>query len=232
MCTSDSLSPPTRIVSNPSNTSIPSSTSWLNQLAVNHILFTPLIRISSLSNPLSSILRSSHSTSCPPFSSIPQYSKVVASNDGDPVDNHTSPDPSFINPPPFTKLMILPCSTITPFGRPVDPDVYITYARSFDDSVVSTALTASLPISSHPPSSNTTFRPPPLTFSPHPSLLNTISDPISDSMYPIRSCGYSGSIGTYAPPAFNIPSIPTISSTDRSMHTGTSTPSRTPSPRK
>ncbi|MNP66116.1 hypothetical protein D3C76_1617780 [compost metagenome] len=35
-------------------------------------------------------------------------------------------------------------------------------------------------------------------------------------MYAIRSSGYAGSIGKYAPPAFRIPRIPTIISTERS----------------
>ena len=48
-------------------------------------------------------------------------------------------------------------------------------------------------------------------------------------MYLKRSAGYVGSSGTYAPPAFRIPSNPTIISTLRPTQIPTRTSARTPS---
>src|SRR5215204_2478278 len=87
---SESFSPPTRIIFNPRNTVMSFSTNWLNQLEVNHMVETFFPVISSFSEVASSSRFSSQNTSCPPLSNIDQYSKVVASKDGDPVDNKIS----------------------------------------------------------------------------------------------------------------------------------------------
>ena len=47
---------------------------------------------------------------------------------------------------------------------------------------------------------------------------------LSSSMNASRAGGYVGSSGTYAPPAFRMPSRPTIVSIERSMQIPTGTP--------
>jgi acyl-CoA hydrolase len=42
-----------------------------------------------------------------------------------------------------------------------------------------------------------------------PLVVITVASPASSSIYTTRACGYSGSSGTYAPPAFSSPKIPT-----------------------
>src|SRR5262249_24566027 len=46
--------------------------------------------------------------------------------------------------------------------------------------------------------------------------INTTAGALSPIMYPNRSGGYAGSSGTYAPPAFTMPSTPTTISSERS----------------
>src|SRR5229473_3944613 len=137
------------------------------------------------------------------------------------------------------------CVTPTPLGRPVDPDVYITYAR-FSPVTPLPSHFSSPPPSSLPssllllPSSSTlshslsrlTTSPQctgnfPLTL----SCVNTTAACVSSIMYCNRSPGYPGSSGTYTPPARSTPNIPTTISTLRSTHnpTRTSAPSPTPS---
>ena len=77
------------------------------------------------------------------------------------------------------------CCTITPFGFPVEPEVYIIYAMSGEGN--------GLP--SH-----------------------------SCHMNCFRSSGYSGSIGTYAEPAFQMPNTVTTNSFTRGISTQTKVP--------
>ncbi len=68
----------------------------------------------------------------------------------------------------------------------------------------------------------------------NPSRLACVSStdaPQSSSMNASRCAGYAGSSGTYAPPAFSVPSNPTSIAGVRSTHSPTSTPGPTPSPR-
>ena len=71
-------------------------------------------------------------------------------------------------------------------------------------------------------------RPPPPPAARTAACVTSTGAPVSASIHPSRSGGVAGSIGTYAPPAFNTPSSATTRSTDRSRHTATRTSGPTP----
>ncbi|MNW54970.1 hypothetical protein D3C74_326010 [compost metagenome] len=60
-----------------------------------------------------------------PFSSAPQISKVAASNDGDPVSNIREPGSKSAYKGFITSRTTFLCPIMTPFGVPVEPEVYI-----------------------------------------------------------------------------------------------------------
>nr|BFE29897.1 hypothetical protein GCM10010200_021480 [Actinomadura rugatobispora] len=102
------------------------------------------------------------------------------------------------------------CVTATPFGTPVDPDVYITYARSSADTRTSGPSGRGSSIKSSP--------------------VRTTDTPASATIARRRSTGCPASSGTYAAPAFNTASNATTRSADRSITTPTRSPGRTPRP--
>src|SRR5450432_593608 len=106
------------------------STHWFSKPDVNHIIFTFRLLISHFKRSLFSNISSLQRTSSPPFNNMDQYSKVVASNEADPVLNSIFFPERFTYFVPRTRLTMLRFSIITPFGLPVEPDVYITYAMS------------------------------------------------------------------------------------------------------
>src|SRR5579872_829471 len=108
------------------------------------------------------------------------------------------------------------------------------YARFSPRTPLAKSSPLSAPILSRSSSSSsrTTSTPPPTTLSGSldntPLSLTSTPTPASSTMYRNRSFGYSTSNGTYAPPAFNIPRIPTTISTDRSIAIPTNTSGPTP----
>ena len=105
------------------------------------------------------------------------------------------------------------CSIITPFGFPVDPDVYITYTS--DSGVLFIARFVPIPLYKLL-SSRLIVSPWNFIFPVNLFCIKRIFTPLFLSIKFIRSSGYSGSIGKYAPPALSIPIIPIIISNERS----------------
>src|ERR1700716_3847722 len=68
--------------------------------------------------------------SLPPFNNAPQISKVDASNDSGAICKMTSSGPRVAKSLSSTSRSTALWGTTTPLGRPVDPDVYMTYATS------------------------------------------------------------------------------------------------------
>src|SRR6185503_14188565 len=139
------------------------------------------------------------------------------------------PNPSIC---PLTRLHKLPCSIITPFGSPVVPDVYITYARFLLSLLLPTPSTLSSAISAHSRSMHTTSAPISSAISSTlsfrcPCVITTFT-PASLIMYSSLFFGYPASIGRYAPPAFSTPTIPTICSIPLSTLTPTISSAPTP----
>src|SRR5207247_1374803 len=132
-----------------------------------------------------------------------------------------SPNTSLIH---LRQLLTPPWLTITPFGTPVDPDVYITYAR-FSGCIT----TSSSPSPLFSSSTTTTSHPSPDSLPSSPRLVTSSLAPASRSISRFLASGYSGSSPRYAPPALSTPSRPTTCSTDLSMHTPPT--SSNPSPR-
>ncbi len=70
-----------------------------------------------------------YTTSFAPCSSAPHTSSVDASKEMGANCSHTSSGPKCAKSVPSTNRDTARCGTPTPFGRPVLPDVNITYAR-------------------------------------------------------------------------------------------------------
>ncbi len=119
-----------------------------------------------------------------------------------------------------------------PFGLPVDPDVYSTYARSCAPATGGRAPPRPMTSPGSIRSRYTTCTP---STGSNPSRLACVSStdaPQSCSMNASRCAGNAGSSGTYAAPAFSIPSNPTTHAPPCAPRTApTSTPGRTPNPR-
>src|SRR4051812_41003841 len=106
-------------------------------------------------------------------------------------------------PPKFSaaqciRFTALWCDTMTPLGRPVDPEVWITYARwsaRSGSSRSASVTSAAGPVASTMESSTQTGR-------------------TSSRISVRRSSGYAGSTGTYPPPALRTASAATTRSGD------------------
>src|ERR1051326_2885713 len=124
---------------------------------------------------------------------------------------------------------VLRCSIPTPFGRPVDPEVQITYASASGGLTRAPRPALSRPNCSRSWSSHSGL--PATCGSPAPNSdsLTITCAPLSSSINCSRPAGYLGSSGTYAPPAFKIPSSATTNSTERPMQTPTRLSQPTPS---
>src|SRR5712671_2587757 len=171
-------------------------------------------------------------TNRPPYSNAPHISHTEKSSAYEWNSVHTSPRPN-PNPSSVTsnRRTTFACVTTTPFGSPVDPDVYITYAASSGLLPPSShSSSSSLPHSNNS-STNTTGPENPGTRLSNPRCVTSTRAPQSSAIYRSRSSGYSGSIGTYAPPDFNTPNIPTTKSNDRSTHKPTRVSRLTPNDR-
>ena len=65
-------------------------------------------------------------TSRPPLASAPQISRVEASKEREASCSRVWPRPRSAKPGSLTSRTTARCGTATPFGRPVEPEVYIT----------------------------------------------------------------------------------------------------------
>src|SRR5580698_1075079 len=162
----------------------------------------------------------------PPDVSVPNTSNTDTSklSDVDPSTRDNSP-PGKACAAQHASDTTPACSTVTPFGRPVDPDVYTTYATSCGpapDGRSSPPSPASTPAVTG--SSSTNSGNPPGSVAATSAVVSTATGPDSASMNPIRSAGYAGSTGTYAAPDFKTPSTATIRSAERGVATATSRP--------
>src|SRR6185503_5088067 len=177
-CSTGSTSPPATNCLTPLRPSMFISTICPNSADVSHILLTPLLFISS-PNSSTVCLPALAIATFPPFNSPPQFSNVAASNDIGAYCRITSPSSNFTYSVFFTSLTTPRCVTATPFGFPVDPDVYITYARL--SPLPSTSRFSPLSFSISPLSSSTftTSTPSSSNSAPTSLLLNT--NPISPS---------------------------------------------------
>src|SRR5450830_962597 len=118
---------------------------------------------------------------------------------------------------------------MTPLGKPVEPEVYITYARwrAFKPAIDGLVTANATDISSSSSVSTVILT---LTKLPNRiSWVNRTAGAQSSSTYAKRSNGYDGSSGTYAAPAFRIPNNPVIIEKLRSTHSTTRSSGRTPS---
>ncbi len=136
---------------------------------------------------------------------------------------------------PGRKLATLRCSRITPFGCPVEPEVYSTYATfsgvTPPPAPLPARFAASSPeICSHSASRSTTVTVPG-TRSPLAASVRITVIAVSAIMNASRSAGRAGSSGTYPPPAFQIPSKAASRRRLVCMQTPTSTSGPTPSER-
>ncbi|GAA4680601.1 hypothetical protein GCM10023197_41270 [Gordonia humi] len=119
--------------------------------------------------------------------------------------------------------------TVTPFGRPVEPDVNNVYAASSAASGRSRTVSV---IGATEPStgveaSTTSARVSPAGTASR-SATSTIAAPAVVSMYSMRSSGRSESTGTYCPPAATTAWTATIISIDRGTATATAVSGPTP----
>ena len=132
-------------------------------------------------------------TSFPPLSSAPQISSVDASNDTGARCSSTSFAPSSTKSVCFTSRSTARCGTAVPLGTPVEPDVYITYARCSGprpSTETAPSLCASMTAAS--PSSETTCRKLSAvagSFSSSASCATSTPMAESSSMKPSRSAG-------------------------------------------
>ncbi len=132
-----------------------------------------------------------------------------------------------------TSPATLPCGIDTPFGTPVEPEVYITYARSSGPTRTAGSCTGLAATAARVRgSSSTTTSPgaPGGTAARVFPVHSTAAGAESASMTATRSAGYAASTGTYAAPAFQTPSSATSSPADRSISTATRLPRVTPRP--
>ncbi len=133
----------------------------------------------------------------------------------------------------LTRPATLPCGTRTPFGSPVEPEVYMTYAASSAPTgtpvppggqAATAAITCGSSSTTVRASSGTRWRVTGRVAFEH----STTTGAESASRNATRSAGYPQSTGTYAAPARHTPSSAVSKSADRSSTTATRSPRRTP----
>src|SRR3984957_9411244 len=171
----------------------------------------------------------------PPEHSVPNTSNTDTSklSDVDPSTRDNSP-PGNAEAAQHASDTTPACSTTTPFGRPVDPDVYTTYATSPGTPATGRSSPPGPPARTPatPASSSTSTRSPPRRPAPAATapVVSTATGPDSASMNPIRSPGYPGSTGTYPAPDFSTPSTAVIMAGERGIAIATSRPGPAPKP--
>src|SRR5574341_313121 len=157
-CLTDNASPPISNCFNPRSAVGSSSITALNNDAVSHSVVTPSRSIASPSSPAVGT-PSRYKTHFPPCSSGPHSSSVEASNDTGANCKNTSSGPNSAYSTPNTSRNTPRCLTSTPFGTPVDPDVYVTYARSSRLAPLANPSTLSFEIAPQSRSTHTALPP-------------------------------------------------------------------------
>ncbi len=118
--------------------------------------------------------------------------------------------------------------TATPFGSPVEPEVYITYANccgslrtstAAEDTPANAASSSTVSTTAHAGTSPAAFA----------RSTSSTRAPAASTIHCRRSGGYPLCNGTYTPPAFTIASVATTTSTVRSINTATGVSGPTPS---
>src|SRR6185436_13553817 len=99
------------------------------------------------------------------------------------------------------------CGTSTPLGRPVEPEVYITYAAASGSAAIAGASAGSAAIAAASASTRTTRAAWGGRGSARDDFVTSTGTAVSASMKASRSAGYDGSSGTYAPPALSAASV-------------------------
>src|SRR5262249_7873163 len=146
-CFTDSASPPINSCFKPLRLPAPSSTTAFNRLPVSHSVAPPS---PSISPPISFPVPTPPqlpSPPPPPRHNAPQIANVDASNDTGANCPMLSSSPNSAYPVPNTSRSTPRCNTSTPFGSPVDPDVYVTYASPSPPAPLESRSTDSRPIS-------------------------------------------------------------------------------------
>src|ERR1035441_9721922 len=167
-------------------------------------------------------------TTAPPASHTGNSSSASTSNPGDANCRNRSPAPSCSRcPTSRANAASDPCSTTTPLGSPVDPDVYTTYAGHDAPGTTPAPPPAPPAAPAPPPSTSTAGTPDPSASTASAPVVTSTAAPESPSMNRTRSAGYCGSSGTYAAPAISTPSTATASDGPPAP----STPPRSPRPR-
>src|SRR5205814_458236 len=115
-----------------------------------------------------------------------------------------------------------PRGTLTPLGRPVEPEVKMVYASAAG----STGRDGAAAAPSETFSTTTPGPAIPAARSASDGSVSSTRSPESAAIRRSRSAGYAGSSGTYAPPAHQTPSMAGISAAVRGRNrpTGTSGP--------
>ena len=111
------------------------------------------------------------------------------------------------------------------FGRPVEPDVEMTYPKR---SPAPSSRHRSVGLSTIGESRMMLSRTITSTARSRVVVLTAHRAPVSAIIASIRSCGYDGSIGPYAAPAFHAANIPTTHSTDLGTINATTSSGPTP----
>src|SRR6202042_3607361 len=196
---------------------------------------TPRSRTSPASAPGSARSPAAAITRVAPAASVTHTSDTAASklNEAN-ASTFTPPVTPNTGPCATVRFTTPPWVTCTPFGAPVDPEVYITYASwpattpapgGGQAGAAATAATVSGSSSVitriRPAGSSSTIAAVPAS---------TLAW-LSASMNASRPAGYPGSSGRYAPPAFHTASIATTMPAPRSRHNPTTDSPPTPTPR-
>ncbi len=223
-------SPPVSTSRRPAKQSGDSSATTRNRPAVRCTAVTPAATASRTRR--ASTVPGAATTTRPPVASGAQISYSEASKTCGACSSTASSGPS-AQPGSAASPATLPCGTPTPLGTPVEPEVYITYAKSPVDipgcgdpagHAATAARTSGVSSTTTCPAASAG------TAARVASVHSTTDGPESASMNATRSAGYPASTGTYAAPAFQMPSSTATRWAERSISTATRSPRPTPRP--
>ncbi len=228
----ETMSPPAITSRTPRKQAGSSSASTRNRPAVTNRPVTSCAAMTA-ARPAASSRPGGATTIRPPFSNGVQISKVEASKAYGACISTRSCRPARQYGSDARRTTSR-CVTATPFGVPVEPEVYITYTncRASTATPVPAPVSASAsapPMSPSPTGSTGTSTVKPMSCRSR-SVSNAVAS-VSRTMNSERTAGWFGSIGTYTPPAFDTASVDTTKPTERVWRTATRlsgpTPSRT-----
>ncbi len=222
-------SPPVSTSRRPCRHSGDSSATTRNVPAVRCTALTPAATAARMS--WASTAPGAATTTRPPEASGTQISNREASKACGACMSTASRGPTD-QPRSPTRPATLPCGTATPLGTPVEPEVYMTYARSSAPTRTGTRASAGLTATAagvRSSSSTTSSAAASTGTASRVARVHTTADgPESASRNATRSAGYPGSTGTYPAPVFHTASSVTSRSAERSISTATRSPRATP----